>query len=205
MRENITSGKQRNRTCEGHVWLRGGVSCDWWWRVLWLVACPVIGGVSCDWWRVLTWEMLGWFNKGWMFSVTRSAQADVSAVAMMRMIRDLHLDQWTTAPWCWSATAGTVSHRVTLQPHCEAARQSGYFHCCVCFVFVCFVLNTCLVLRRHECRKCGSVSSGWISNRWCKRLAGGQTRCKPAAWRERPHNTREGGNTSQTGIPGILS
>lgn len=62
-----------------------------------------------------------------MFSVTRSAQADVSAVAMMRMIRDLHLDQWTTAPWWWwPATAGTVN-RVTLQPHCEAAQQSGYF------------------------------------------------------------------------------
>lgn len=43
---------------------------------------------------------------GWMFSVTRSAQADVSTVAMMRMTRDLQRDQWTTAPW-WLVTAQT--------------------------------------------------------------------------------------------------
>ena len=49
--------------------------------------------------HVLTWETLGWFSMGWMCSVARSAQADVSTVAMMRMTRDLHRDQWTTAPW----------------------------------------------------------------------------------------------------------
>lgn len=59
-----------------------------------------------------------------MFSVTRSAEADVSAVAMMRMIRDLHLDQWTTAPW-WPATAVTANRLgLQLQP----------FKCCVCLV-----------------------------------------------------------------------
>lgn len=33
------------RSCEGHVWLRGGVPCDWW-RVLWLVACPDLRDVG---------------------------------------------------------------------------------------------------------------------------------------------------------------
>lgn len=75
-----------------------------------------------------------------MFSVTRSAQADVSAVAMMRMIRDLHLDQWTTAPWWWPATAGTVN-RVMLQPHREAARQPGYFLVPHVFGFCCALLQ----------------------------------------------------------------
>ncbi|TNN70856.1 hypothetical protein EYF80_018841 [Liparis tanakae] len=51
--------------------------------------------------------MLGWFSIGWMCSVTRSAQADVSTVAKMRMTRDLHRDQWTTAP-CWPVTAQTI-------------------------------------------------------------------------------------------------
>lgn len=46
-----------------------------------------------------TWEMLGWLRMGWMCSVARSAQADMSTVATMRMSRDLHRDQWTTAPW----------------------------------------------------------------------------------------------------------
>lgn len=41
----------------------------------------------------LTWDMLGWFSIGCMCSVTRSAQADVRTVAMMRMTRDLHRDQ----------------------------------------------------------------------------------------------------------------
>lgn len=78
--------------------------------------------------------------------MTRSAQADVRTVAMIRMTKDLHLDQWTTAPW-WPVTAGTRSEiRAGCDPilatYCDF--QDG---------------DTCLVLLQPECHKCGSVSS----------------------------------------------
>lgn len=56
--------------------------------------------------QMLTCEMFGWLSMGWMCSVVRSAQADVRTVAMMRMTRDRHRDQWTTVSWC-SVTAQT--------------------------------------------------------------------------------------------------
>lgn len=132
---------------------------------------------------VLTWEMLGWFSMGWMFSVTRSAQADVSTVAMIRMTKDLHLDQWTTAPW-WPVTAWTRSEISVLSCNkagCDPILATNYdFQ----------DGDTCLVPLQHECHKCGSASSVWMSDQWCKRLARGQTPCTPVAWQRKHSRTR---------------
>lgn len=144
---------------------------------------------NCSELLVLTWEMLGWFRMGWMFSVTRSAQADVSTVAMIRMTKDLHLDQWTTAPW-WPITAWTRSMISVLQCNkagCDSISPHSYYD---------FQEgHTCLVLLQHECHKCGSASSAWMSDQWCKQLARGQTPCTPVAWQQK-HNEQEGRKTN---------
>lgn len=129
--------------------------------------------------RELTCETLGWLRIGWMFSVTRSAQADVSTVATMRMTKDLHLDQWTTAPWfpvtaqrarLWTA----IVTRLLKVVACDFSTG-----------------DTCLVLLQPGCHRCGSESSVWRSDQWCKQLAGERTLCTPKAWwQEQRRETR---------------
>lgn len=167
--------KIRNRSCKDIVWLRSGVPCVSWPERCWAGSTRA----GCSLWQDRHKQTSArWPWWGWSETSTWTSGPPLHGGGPPLQA------QWVTESRC-SQTVKLHNNLVT-------------FQCCVCFVF-----NTCLVLRRHECRKCGSVSSGWMSTRWCKQLAGGQTRCTPAAWRERPHN-REGGNTYQTGIPGIL-
>lgn len=142
--------------------------------------------------HVLTWDMLGWFSMGWMCSVTRSAQADVRTVAMMRMTRDLHRDQWTTAPW-WPVAAQTVrlwSVMLALDDCTLTVLQFNNVQFCVsCNWFI--EGDSYLVLLQHGCHICGSASSMWISDQWCRRPARGQTLCTPVAWRWQEHTINE--------------
>lgn len=122
--------------------------------------------------RVLTCETLGWLRIGWMFSVTRSAQAEVSTVATTKMSKDLHLDQWTTAPW-FPVTAQRAMRWTTVITRLLAGVGFG-------------AGDTYLVLLQHGCHRCGSESSVWKSDQWCKQLARERTLCTPKAWRQEP-------------------
>lgn len=79
-----------------------------WWVLIWVKICVWMEYVSvCL--TVLAWEIFGWLSMGWMCSVMRSAQADMSTVAMIKISRALQRDQCTTAP-IWPATATHTNH-----------------------------------------------------------------------------------------------
>lgn len=160
---------KRRSSCQGNVWLCAGV--------IWPGRCwagPTRAG--CSPWpgrhkqTSVRWPWWGW----WEISTWTSGPRLHGGGPPLQA-------QSTESP-C-SLTGKLRNSLVTLQ-------------CRVCLVSARFALNTRLVLRWHECRRYGSVSSRWMSSRWCKRLAGGPTQCTPAAWQEQRPSSREGGKTS---------
>lgn len=50
---------------------------------------------------------------------------------------------------------------------------------------------TCLVLLQRGRHKCGSESSAWRPDQWCKQLARERTPCTPKAWRDRQRRKKK--------------